>query len=277
MFSLVSALVGRVAPLRRSHSQLCRDDASNSAFGGSCGTLEHDSGSPGTLEGGGESPGNPDVGRPGPRGGRAWIVCGSWSLGVALLVVGGVAPSQGLETEFGSFDQGRVISSPPEVLAQRERPAVINRMLEQRLDELLPKLMRETEIDMWLVINREYAEDPIYYSLVPAPVHAARRTTILVFHDRGEDVGVDRLTVNRYPFRSLYQAAWQGGDLDAQWEALGALIKERNPRKIGINTSRHWPVADGLTGEPARSPDGGSHAGAPRESRVGGEARRTLG
>ncbi len=161
-------------------------------------------------------------------------------------IVGYMAPLSTFVTEFGDFDQGRVISSPPEVLAQRDRPAVINRMLEERLDDLLPSLMRETGIDMWLVINREYAEDPVYYSLVPAPVHAARRTTILVFHDRGE-AGVDRLTVNRYPFRSLYEAAWQGGDLEAQWQALGALIEERNPRKIGINTSRHWPVADGLT------------------------------
>ena len=165
-----------------------------------------------------------------------------------LVLVGSLAPFQSAHcAEPKDFDQGRVVSTPPDVLAQRERPPVINRMLEERLDDLLPRLMRETGIDMWLVINREYAEDPVYYSLVPAPVHAARRTTILVFHDRGEDAGVDRLTVNRYPFPSLYEAAWQGGNLDEQWQALGNLIKERDPRKIGINTSRHWPVADGLT------------------------------
>jgi hypothetical protein len=71
--------------------------------------------------------------------------------------------------------------------------------LEERLTELLPRLMREVGLDMWVVINREYAEDPVYLTLVPDPVFAARRTTMLVFHDRGDGAGIDRLTVSRYP------------------------------------------------------------------------------
>ena len=46
--------------------------------------------------------------------------------------------------------------------------------------------MRTSDLDMWIVINREYNEDPVYLTLVPEPVFAARRTTILVFTDRGE-------------------------------------------------------------------------------------------
>ena len=46
-------------------------------------------------------------------------------------------------------------------------------MLKDRLDNLLPALMRETGIDMWLVINREYAEDPVYLTLVPEPTSMA--------------------------------------------------------------------------------------------------------
>ncbi len=146
----------------------------------------------------------------------------------------------------GKFEQGKVVDRMPVVLSQRERPAVINRFLEDRLNNLLPKLMRETGIDMWLVINREYAEDPIYYSLVPHPVHAARRTTMLVFFDRGAE-GVERLTVNRYPFGQFYESAWEGGDLDDQWKGLASVIAARNPKRIGINTSATWPPADGLT------------------------------
>jgi Xaa-Pro aminopeptidase len=107
--------------------------------------------------------------------------------------------------------------------------------------------MREVGIDLWVVINREYAEDPVFFTLVPQPEFAARRTTMLVFHDRGPELGLDLLSVNRYPFGEPYQAAWVGGDLTAQWAALGRLIQERNPQRIGIDTSRHWPVADGLT------------------------------
>jgi hypothetical protein len=150
---------------------------------------------------------------------------------------------------FGQNDgaQERVVERPGHVLAHRERVEPVNRMVVERLDLLLPELMRETGVDMWLVLNREYAEDPVFFTLVPDPVFAARRTTMLVFHDRGPDEGVDRLTVNRYPFGDPYESAWEGGDLEAQWAALGELIAERDPRRIGINVSRHWPVADGLT------------------------------
>ena len=102
-------------------------------------------------------------------------------------------------------DQGREVAGPRAVLEYRDRPPVENRHLEERLDTLLPALMEETGLDMWLVLNREYAEDPIYFSLVPQPTFAARRTTMLVFH-RTDD-GVDRLTVNRYPLGGPYESA----------------------------------------------------------------------
>ncbi|MEM1176695.1 MAG: Xaa-Pro aminopeptidase, partial [Pseudomonadota bacterium] len=142
-------------------------------------------------------------------------------------------------------DQGREVAGPRAVLDYRDRPPTENRHLEERLETLLPALMEETNLDMWLVLNREYAEDPIYFSLVPQPTFAARRTTMLVFHKTEE--GVDRLTVNRYPLGGPYESAWEGGDLETQWEALGELIVSKNPQRIGINVSRHWPVADGLT------------------------------
>lgn len=144
-------------------------------------------------------------------------------------------------------EQGRWIEDPPAVLVERERIEPVNRMLRQRLEDLLPALMREVGLDMWLVINREYAEDPVFFSLVPEPVFAARRTTMLVFFDRGPEKGVERLTVNRYPFGELYESAWEGGNLDEQWRGLAEVVAERDPRRIGINVSREWPVADGLT------------------------------
>ena len=140
-----------------------------------------------------------------------------------------------------------VFAAPPAVLPERARPEAVNGMLRDRLDTLLPKLMRETGIDMWVIINREYVEDPVYLTIVPEPTFAARRTTMLVFFDRGAEKGVERLTVSRYPHAGFYEAAWQGGDLEAQWTRLGQIIRERNPKKIGINVSRNWPFADGLT------------------------------
>jgi Xaa-Pro aminopeptidase len=143
-------------------------------------------------------------------------------------------------------EQGRELDTMPGIEPHRARIETINRNLTERLDELLPRLMRETGIDLWLVINREYAEDPVYLTLVPEPVFAARRTTMLLFHDRGEE-GLARLTVNRYPIRDYYEPVWEGGNLEDQWKRLGELIVELDPRKIGVNVSRDWPLADGLT------------------------------
>ncbi|MDH3628915.1 MAG: aminopeptidase P family protein [Acidobacteriota bacterium] len=145
------------------------------------------------------------------------------------------------------FDQGREIRQMPSIQPRRDRVAIVNRVLTDRLDNLLPQLMRESNIDMWLVLNREYAEDPVFFSLVPEPIFAARRTTMLVFHDRGEKDGVERLTVSRYPLEDLYEAAWEGGDLEEQWHRLAEVIAERDPKRIAVNTSRDWPLADGLT------------------------------
>ena len=172
-------------------------------------------------------------------------------LALAALLVGAVsAASQesplGDPGDTARPDQGRVIEPGGAVLPLRDRVEPRNRLLRHRLDTLLPRLMEETDIDMWLVLAREYAEDPVYFSLVPQPTFAARRTTMLVFHRR-EDDSVDRMTVNRYPLGDPYTSVWSGGDLDDQWEALGDLIAERDPERIGINVSRDWPVADGLT------------------------------
>lgn len=178
----------------------------------------------------------------------------------AGLLVGVVSPwldaASGLSTPSApaarsaanSPEQGRVIADADgfAVLSRRARIEPENRILVERLETLLPRLMAETKLDMWVVINREYAEDPVYFTLVPQPTMAARRTTMLVFN-RKADGSVERLSVNRYPLGGPYEAAWSGGDLAAQWRALGELIRSKDPQRIGINVSRHWPVADGLT------------------------------
>ena len=132
------------------------------------------------------------------------------------------------------------------VLEQRARIEPENRIVNYRLEQLLPELMAESDIDLWLVMAREYADDPVFLTLVPQPVFTARRTTMLLFQLQ-DDGTVRPLSVNTYPFGDPYETAWSGGDLDEQWQALGDLIGELDPERIGINTSRHWPTADGLT------------------------------
>lgn len=144
------------------------------------------------------------------------------------------------------FNQGRQITAMPDVLSFKDRVKPINDMVTDRLDNLLPRLMQEADLDMWLVINREYGEDRLFYTLVPQPTFAARRTTLLVFAKRA-DGSVERFSVSRYPIGELYPTVWQGGSNVEQWQRLAEVIAERDPQRIGINISENWALADGLS------------------------------
>ena len=56
----------------------------------------------------------------------------------------------------------------PAVLSVREQAAVIDTWLEDRIQQVLPTLMTETGIDFWIVVSREYNEDPVIRTLLPA-------------------------------------------------------------------------------------------------------------
>lgn len=130
------------------------------------------------------------------------------------------------------------------ILSLRERMKVYNGWLKTRLETLLPKLMDECGIEMWLIIAREYNEDPVILSLLPEPNLYARRRTILVLHRKPE--GVERLAVYRYGFGDFYEGIWDP-DEEEQYECLQRIIRERNPSNIGINIGKDYAFGDGLT------------------------------
>ena len=92
------------------------------------------------------------------------------------------------------------------ILPEKDRAKVMNEILEWRLEHIIPELMRREGIDMWLIICREYNEDPVYLTMVPEPTMAARRTSILIFHDKGEEKGVARLTGSFYGMGKWYKS-----------------------------------------------------------------------
>jgi Xaa-Pro aminopeptidase len=133
----------------------------------------------------------------------------------------------------------------PHILTLREQAAVFNASLKVRLEQIVPEIMREEGIDMWLVICRENVEDPVYSSLVPFTALFASRLQILVFHDRGA-AGVDRFSVNFRQMGEWYKSVWDPSKMD-QWARLAEVIRERNPKMIGINESEEDNYGDGLT------------------------------
>ncbi len=133
----------------------------------------------------------------------------------------------------------------PRIMTLREQAAVHDGWLKVRLERILPELMRQEGFDMWLVICRENNEGPVFFSLVPFSTLYASRTSMLVFFDRGAE-GVERLTVSRFGIGSLYRSVWEPEKID-QWVRLAEIVKERNPKKIGIDESDTFNYGDGLT------------------------------
>jgi Xaa-Pro aminopeptidase len=144
---------------------------------------------------------------------------------------------------FTAFSQGNM----PLILPERERADVIDELLEDKMTNLLPKLMRKEGIDMWILISREYNEDPVMKTMLPAVWLSARRRTIMVFFDKGEKEGVERLAIARYDVGNLLKGEWDLKTNPDQWDALMKTIQEKNPKKIGLNFSKYYAHADGLT------------------------------
>ncbi|WP_026764617.1 M24 family metallopeptidase [Sediminibacterium salmoneum] len=139
-----------------------------------------------------------------------------------------------------------VLQMNAQVLPLRDQARVIDEILDERLNQLLPKLMEKTGIDMWVMITREYNEDPIVRTFLPATWISARRTTMLVFYYNPATKEYTKSAVARYNVGSSIKAAWDMTKYPDQYDALMAIIQQHQPKKIGINTSVSYGHADGL-------------------------------
>jgi len=179
------------------------------------------------------------------RSRAAWVLLASVTLLAIAAAPVGAQASPDSTRPFGTLR------------AQAERQQA---WLKQRLDSLLPGLMRKYGIDMWVVPMREYNEDPVFNAIVSPTTFAARRRTIYVFFDRGRARGVERLALGGTSQGGLYDAvrstkqvtAAVGGRQaelwgDQQWQVLKSVIETRKPKVIGIDISRTFAFADGLS------------------------------
>ena len=143
----------------------------------------------------------------------------------------------------------------------REQAAMRQQWLRQRMETVLPALMRKHGVDMWVVPMSEYNEDPVFSSIVSPTTFAARRRTIYVFFDRGPAAGVERLALGGSSQGGVYTAMRSQRGVptntlganqaelwgDEQWLVLKDVIEQRQPRRIAIDVSRTWAFADGLS------------------------------
>jgi Xaa-Pro aminopeptidase len=138
-------------------------------------------------------------------------------------------------------------AAPARVLTLKERARVLDEWQRHRLDTLVPELMRREGIDLWILVAREYDEDPVVETMLPATWLRARRRMILVFHDLGKERGVERFSISRYDVGGLFPGAWNPSEEPDQWKRLASLVAERNPERIGVDRSPDFALADGLS------------------------------
>jgi len=174
------------------------------------------------------------------------------------------------------FEQPQVFESAclgnwsGKVVHPRKRDEIRNRIVNKKLETVLPALMEREGIDMWIIPCREHNEDPVMMTMLPAPMRSARRRTILVFNKK-EDGTIEKMAIIRpnTGIEVIYENMWKNqkgsnwsndnkmykwsADNDTsyppetEYECLARVVRERNPKVIGINTSEINAYADGLT------------------------------
>ncbi|NIM49513.1 MAG: M24 family metallopeptidase [Gemmatimonadales bacterium] len=144
----------------------------------------------------------------------------------------------------------------------REQAEIQQRWLELRLERVLPRLMREHGVEMWVIPMREYNEDPVFRALVSPTTFAARRRTIYIFCDRGPEEGVERIAIGGSSQGGLYRVvldpdaavgAAAGQERRAepfgpeQWKLLPPIVEDCDPQTIAVNISHTFAFSDGLS------------------------------
>jgi Xaa-Pro aminopeptidase len=136
------------------------------------------------------------------------------------------------------------------VLSHREQAPLVKSWIQKRFQTVLPNLMSRTGIDMWVIVSREYNDDPVFRSMAPLTTFSSRRRTILVFSNPGGGKPVEAMSIGRFDYEGLFTLVPTPND--GQYEGLRKLVEQKDPRTIGINESDAWNHADGLTANEKR-------------------------
>jgi len=141
----------------------------------------------------------------------------------------------------------RLLNKEKDIVTIREQYKVCDELLKDRLENLMPKLLKETGVDMWLVICREYNEDPVFKTLTPQLVKNASRTSCFIFsldaEGKYEALSLSRPNPRLAPY---YIQAYDPKTQD-QYEAILKVVNDRNPKRVAVNVSVDCAQADGLS------------------------------
>jgi len=123
-----------------------------------------------------------------------------------------------------------------EARTQQERLNLIRR---EKFDIVLPKAMRENQVDMWVHVIREGNPDPLRLDL-------GDDLGYFIFTDRGGD-RIERAVLGGREDVLRGVGASDAYDIFASEEDLGQFVAERDPKRIAVNMSEQVAAADGLS------------------------------
>jgi Xaa-Pro aminopeptidase len=109
-----------------------------------------------------------------------------------------------------------------------------------KFEQVLPRAMRDNQIDMWIVAVKENHEDPLWNDMGRGYVTGVG---YYMFTDRGGD-RIERIALGPAGYLVEQSGAY---DQFAPASRLAELVKERNPARIGVNMSDEIGPADGLS------------------------------
>ncbi|KAI0722744.1 hypothetical protein C8Q76DRAFT_766893 [Earliella scabrosa] len=124
----------------------------------------------------------------------------------------------------------------------REQATILDGWRDERVSKI-PALLTKYRIDAWLMSQREYAEDTLWWSIKGATEYAPHRRTVLLFHSDPTNA-TNATTVGSQP-AAPNPRRWVD-NTGAVWPELRAALDERNPRRIALNTDKFIAFGGGL-------------------------------
>lgn len=145
------------------------------------------------------------------------------------------------------------------VLPLKQRHALQGQWLRQRLETILPAAMKQTGIDMWLVVTDEQNEDPVTKTLLPPSMLNARGKMVLLFLLKPDGTVLTESVSKPSGVEHIYRNSWYG-ITNTDWKGhqitppeteqlayVRQLVEQYDPKTIGINMDHSYPYCDGLT------------------------------
>lgn len=140
-----------------------------------------------------------------------------------------------------------MLNKEKDILTLKEQYTQMDAWLSERIHHVLPGLMEECGVNLWVVICSEYNEDPVFKTLTPARMQTASRISCLMF-SQTEEKGFRALSMCR-PNGMLLAVYEQGYDpkVEDQWAGIHHVLKEHAGGTIAVNVSSLSGMADGLS------------------------------